>query len=157
MQNKLWASLELFNIAAESPQGLDRWAAAMAYLINDTGNRWFRWFHSGDLQSPAMARAIFRVCELTKRVRHWMPTRERDHIRDAEPWTAPRNLTIRWSGTMVNGNPPKWARLCSVISTGDRRHGRRCPAHMQGNACGDCRACWDQRITVIEYEVNNVN
>ena len=155
VQNRLWASLELFNIAAESPRGLDRWADAMAYLIDETNDRWFRWFHSGDLQSPAMARAIFRVCELTKRVKHWMPTRERRHVNAAGE--APGNLTIRWAGSLIDGDPPTWARHCSVLSTGARRHGRRCPAHMQGNACGDCRACWDQRVTVIEYEVNNGN
>ena len=154
VQNRLWTALECFNMQAEADR-LYRWSEAMAYLINGTDDRWFRWFHSGDLQSAEMARAIYEVCRLTPKVKHWMPTRERRHIGWAgEP---PRNLTIRWSGSLIDGDPPAWAKHCSVISSGPRRHGRRCPAHMQGNACGDCRACWDQRVTVIEYETNNVN
>ena len=155
VQNRLWTSLELFNISKEANR-LDRWAEAMAFLINGTGDRWFRWFHSGDLQSARMVDAIYHVCQLTKKVRHWLPTRERRHVADASGET-PRNLTIRWSGSLVDGKPPTWARHCSVVSSGPHRYGRRCPAHMQGNACGDCRSCWDQRVTVIEYETNNVN
>jgi len=155
-QDRLQAALDLFNIAAETEEGLERWCQAMAWLIIDSGDDYFRWFHSGDSQSSKMCRAIYRVCGLTPRVKHWAPSREKDHWKDAGP--PPRNLALRFSGTMIDGPPPQWGpRLSSTVSTGERLHGRRCPAHMQGNACGDCRACWDQRITVIEYEVNNVN
>ena len=162
VQDRLWASLELFNMHDDHEE-LPLWAEAMAYLINETGDRWFRWFHSGDLQSARMARAIYEVCHLTPKVRHWLPTRERRHVAEADNqgWIKrggqPKNLTIRWSGSLIDGKPPTWARHCSVLSSGPHRHGRRCPAHKQANACGDCRACWDQRVTVIEYEMNNVN
>ena len=157
VQDRLWTSLELFRLYDESGR-TDLWVEAMVFLIVESGEVWFRWFHSGDLQSKEMALAIFEVCRLTPKVKHWMPSRERRHINAAtnECQDVPGNLTIRWSGSMVDGTPPSWARNCSVLSSGPRRHGRRCPAHMQGNACGDCRMCWDQRVTVIEYEMNNV-
>ena len=155
-QDRLQAALDLFDIAAETAEGLERWCQAMAWLIIDSGDDYFRWFHSGDSQSAKMCRAIYRVCDLTPRVKHWAPSREKDHWKAAGP--PPRNLALRFSGTMIDGPPPQWGpRLASTVSTGERLHGRRCPAHMQANACGDCRACWDKRITVIEYETNNVH
>ncbi len=36
---------------------------------------YFRWHDSGDLFHADYARAVFRVCERTPRVFHWMPTR----------------------------------------------------------------------------------
>jgi hypothetical protein len=37
--------------------------------------RYLRWHDSGDLFHHQYARAIFRVCEATPRVAHWLPTR----------------------------------------------------------------------------------
>jgi hypothetical protein len=59
----------------------------------------FRWHDSGDLFHADYAKAVFRICERTPRVFHWMPTRMGPLV----SWLAhhgvaiPRNLTIQVS------------------------------------------------------------
>lgn len=153
VQDRLQAALELWWLAEANPNGPGHWSEAMAYLISSSGTKWFRWFHSGDLQSPGMLEAIYATCRQTPKVKHWLPTIQRNHVEAAQGET-PANLAIRYSGVMIDGQPPKWARLSSVITSGEHRHGRHCPSHSQGNKCGECRSCWDRRVRVIEYEQN---
>lgn len=134
--------------ALDSPQ----WVPAMAHLINSSGNRWFRWHDSGDLQSVEHLAKICAVCRLTPSVKHWLPTREYSIVADyrkEHEW--PRNLCVRLSAHIVDGPLPKalakrlGCSVSGVSATGDHN----CPASQQGNSCGDCRACWDRRKTVI--------
>ena len=59
-----------------------RWVDAMVTLI--TGEAWFRWHDSGDIQSQEHLKKIFEVCKRTPGTRHWMPTREVKFW----PWTS---------------------------------------------------------------------
>jgi len=39
-----------------------------------------------------------------------------------------------------------WPNTSTVVT-----EGATCPAPKQGNACGDCRACWDPKVKNVAY------
>lgn len=130
-----------------------QWVDAMATLINHytstSGQYYHRWHDSGDLQHVAHLESIIAVCRKTPRVRHWLPTRETGIVRKCRK-RIPRNLIIRISATMVDGELPKGPHVSGVYKT--RKYDAwHCPAHEQGNVCGDCHACWDKRIRRVVY------
>ena len=100
---------------------------------------------SGDVQDLDHLNKIFKVCELTPGVQHWLPTREawtQDHVA-----RAPRNLVVRFSMPMIDQAPAgAWPNTSTVVTKA-----ATCPAPQQGNACLDCRACWDPKVKNIAY------
>ena len=70
-----------------------RWVDAMVTLI--TGEKWFRWHDSGDLQSAWHLKRIFEVCNKTPETSHWLPTQERKLLQLLDPDIIPTNLIIR--------------------------------------------------------------
>ena len=84
---------------------------------------------------------------MTPDVAHWLPTREAGLLSKIPQDRVPSNLTIRLSATKVDGPAPhSWPLTSTVVTTG-----RSCPAPDQGNACRDCRACWDRNIKNVAY------
>jgi len=139
----------------------EAWAKAASFQIARfaarTGEYYHRWFDSGDLQSVDMLRAIVRVCERTPAIRHWLPTREATIVRDflALGGVLPANLVVRVSSTMVGDGPRARALNTSTVHRkGATVHGHECPASKQGNACGDCRACWDRDVANVSYPLH---
>ena len=122
-----------------------RWVEAMTVLIK--GEPWFRWHDSGDLQSAWHLKQIFEVCNRTPETRHWLPTREARILNLMDPDIIPPNLIIRMSSHMIDQPPVKFWPWTSTVST----TGYSCPAKDQGNECGDCRNCWDRRVTNVTY------
>ena len=123
------------------------WARTMAADINARKSRYFRWHDSGDVQSVKHLLKIFQVCRLTADVAHWLPTREAGLLSKIPADRVPRNLTIRLSATKVDGPAPgSWPLTSTVVTAGST-----CPAPGQGNACRDCRNCWDKSIKNIAY------
>lgn len=146
--------------AIDDPQ----WVDAMAFLINKRSAKhpFFRWHDSGDIQSVSHLEKIVEVCNKTPQVKHWIPTREYVKVGNREPivqsfldkgGVIPDNLTVRLSALMNNGPAPtaiakKIGVQTSTVSTA----GFSCPASLQGNVCGDCRACWDKSVENITYK-----
>ena len=127
--------------ALESPL----WVEAMVTLIK--GQEFFRWHDSGDIQSEQHLKNIFEVCKLTPETKHWLPTQEREYLKDPE--AVPANLIIRLSGSKIDGPSPKaWPWTSSVVTSPEAR---TCPAPEQGNSCGSCRACWDKNTGNVAY------
>ena len=123
-----------------------RWVEAMTTLI--TGEDWFRWHDSGDIQSMKHLENIFLVCKRTPNTRHWMPTREAKFLKDIDPATVPTNLIIRMSSHMIDQGPVTFWPWTSTVTS---KAGRTCPAPDQGNECGSCRACWDRSTPNVGY------
>ena len=122
-----------------------RWVDAMVTLIS--GEPWFRWHDSGDIQSPEHLKNIFEVCKRTPGTRHWMPTREVKFLTLMDPDVVPENLIIRISSHMVDQGPVKhWPWTSTVVTSG-----KTCPAAEQDNECKDCRACWDRSVKNVAY------
>lgn len=139
-----------------------RWVAAMAFVISRKCRKvpYFRWHDSGDLQSISHLANIVTVCRLTPTVTHWLPTREYGIVRRylSQGNTFPPNLTVRISAAMVNSAAPSDFPNTSEVATDDAamresvgRGAVACVAPTQGNACLDCRACWDRTVGTITY------
>jgi hypothetical protein len=129
------------------------WSAAIAYLINRSGEKYHRWHDSGDLQSVEHMTKICAVAALTPKVKHWLPTRELGIVTDyiERGGTIPRNLVVRVSATMVDGPATQTWPTTSGVHTVATKGLRVCPAPQQGNKCGDCRACWSPRVKHVSY------
>ena len=125
-----------------------RWVDAMVTLI--TGEKWFRWHDSGDIQSPEHLKNIFEVCKLTPETAHWLPTREARFLKDIQPEVVPKNLKIVLSDHMVDQEKPaSWWAFTSGVTTDAAQI--TCPAPKQNNECKSCRACWDTSVKRVVY------
>ena len=120
------------------------WVPAMVAQVKR--QRWFRWHDAGDLQSVQHLKNIFEVCKQTPSTEHWLPTRERKFL-PLSTDSIPKNLLIRLSSHKVEQGPVKSWPWTSTVST----TGYSCPAKDQGNECGDCRNCWDRKVTNVTY------
>jgi len=126
-----------------------QWVEAMTLLVTHYSRKvpFFRWHDSGDLQGVDHLMNIFEVCNRTPAVQHWMPTREVKILKGIQPEVVPKNLIIRVSSHMIDQGPVKsWPHTSTVVQAG-----KTCPAAEQGNACGDCRQCWDKTVSNVAY------
>lgn len=135
------------------------WVDAMVLLIRSKcrSEPYFRWHDSGDLQGVWHLEKIVEVCRRTPEIQHWLPTREYSIVRGflEAGEDLPDNLVIRLSAHMVDEPPPKLYSLpTSTVSERGRRRPYACPARMQGNQCGSCRACWDPKVPNVDYELH---
>ncbi len=117
-----------------------RWVEAITTLIYRSGDRFFRWHDSGDLQSIEHLQKIIQVCNFLPRVKFF-----------------PSNLCIRLSAHLIDGKPPLSHGLpvstVSSQSTGIPSEAHICPAPKQNNHCGNCRACWDPSVRIVSYKL----
>ena len=129
-----------------------RWIEAMTVLVAHYSLKvpFFRWHDSGDLQGADHLKNIFEVCNATKQVQHWMPTREVKLLRLMQPEVVPKNLIIRVSSHMIDQGPVKsWPHTSTVVKAGNT-----CPARDQGNECGSCRRCWNHDVPNVAYPLH---
>ena len=136
-----------------------RWVDAMTTLIHRSGDRYFRWHDSGDLQNLEHLEKVVQVCKNLPRVKFWLPTREYQTVAAYRRLgnRIPSNLCIRISAQLIDGKPPLSYGL--PVSTVFTQHARVrsnahvCPAPKQDNQCGNCRACWDRSVKNVAYHL----
>jgi hypothetical protein len=133
------------------------WVAAMVKAIGRS--KFFRWFDSGDVYTPELARKILDVIRQTPDCAHWIPTRAyKDlsilpilwRIHD-EP-----NAVVRMSSDSVEGEILSISDTNStIIESADdfqpRKGAALCRSYDRGGKCGPCRACWSDRVNTIYY------
>lgn len=151
--NYLWPTVRAAMARRLASLSHPDWVEAIVVLINQAGDQYFRWHDSGDLQAVEHLARIAQVCRLTPSVKHWLPTREHDIVREflTRHGEFPDNLTVRLSAAMVGQRGPDWWKFTSTVSADI---GRACPAAQNGNKCGSCRACWDKRVMNIDYHAH---
>jgi hypothetical protein len=151
-----------------------RWVDAMVAMITQKcrppDNLYFRWHDSGDLQGPWHLENIIAVVRRTPQVSHWLPTREYEMVDAyiASGETIPDNLCIRLSAHMIDSEPVLPPRLklmampTSTVSSLSKaiigvaviegKGSIECRAvEARDNKCGPCRACWDGRVSNVQY------
>ena len=121
----------------------------------------FRWFDSGDVQSTKHARDIIKIARQTPHIDHWSPSLELstwNSVKDA----IPGNLVVRLSSTKLE-RPRRtknfvtsYIKKCSLefwkgLVAKNTKKEHHCPAPLQNNKCGSCRACWDPKIQTVVY------
>jgi hypothetical protein len=132
-----------------------RWVEAITMLIQRSGDAYFRWHDSGDIQSLKHLENIISVARNLPKVKFWLPTREYQTVEAYRRLgeRIPQNLCIRYSAHMVNGPPPlRYGLPVSTVSSSPQnapRGAHECPAHKQGNKCGLCHACWSPQVKIV--------
>lgn len=143
----------------------EEWSTSMAKIINHYRDKKtdkqdysvFRWHDSGDLQSVEHLKKIVEVCKNSPQVKHWLPTREVKFVKQYidSGGVIPDNLCIRVSLPMIDYKkkvtPISGVTLSSVYSKELPEGAQDCIAHLQGNQCKDCRACWNKEVLHISY------
>jgi len=133
--------------ALESPL----WVKAMVYLLEHKkavqSSGVFRWHDSGDLQSLTHFEKVLEVVRRTPTIRHWLPTKESELVKNYGG-ELPKNLVIRLSGSMIDGNPPSFPNTSTVTTS---KHLATCRAFENNGECGTCRKCWDSTIENVVY------
>ena len=133
----------------EDPQ----WADAMVYLIGSSGETYFRWHDSGDLQHLQHLINIVKIAEALPAVSFWLPTREKaivnSYLRAFGAF--PSNLVVRVSAAMVDSAAPAGYDHTSTVHNSATPEGFACPSSKQGNKCMECSACWYRDIKNVSY------
>ncbi|CAB4130729.1 Gene 88 protein [uncultured Caudovirales phage] len=129
------------------------WAANMAFLINRKKMTYFRWHDSGDLQGMQHLLNIVEVANATPSCQHWLPTKELSLVNRYRDTFGefPRNLIVRVSAPLIDARPVKAQPFTSTVHLSRDPHGHVCPAPKQAGKCGDCRACWDEKVANVSY------
>ena len=137
------------------------WISAMVKLVYwqmvETGEPYFRWFDSGDLQSLEMLHRIAAVAELTPEIRHWLPTREYRLVAQYLATDSfPTNLVVRVSAPLVDGPAPQQFGLpTSTVHAQKAAQGFACTAYDHGPPnCGECRVCWEPAVGNVSYPLH---
>lgn len=129
------------------------WVEAMVHLIGSKKEKHFRWHDSGDLISLAH---LSKICEIAVRLpdyKFWLPTQEHAIVAQYRASNAiPDNLTIRLSSPKIDGRPVSSDLCTSSVHRHGTPYGFECPAHQQGNKCGECRACWSKDVKNVSYK-----
>jgi len=137
---------------------MPEWVDYMAELLTqkykrlDKSRLFHRWFDSGDIQSYSHLMKIFEVCELTPHINYWLATREYKIINQIKEEDVPKNLCLRISAILVDGNIPKFWKWTSGVHKDKKAIGRECPAYKQDGECKDCRACWSRKVKQVSYK-----
>ena len=87
-----------------------RWVEAMTVLVAHYSLKvpFFRWHDLWrTFRELIILKKIFEVCNATKQVQHWMPTREAKLLTLMDPAVVPKNLIIRMSSHMIDQGPVK--------------------------------------------------
>jgi len=128
----------------------------MVKFLNDY--RFFRWFDSGDVYSPALAEKILQIMQLTPWCNHWLPTKSYTIPKlkkILEKMKALPNVSVRYSSPNVNGEYVAGLHGSVVIKEDLKpldNNVKVCDAYERKGKCGDCRACWNKEILVIAYK-----
>jgi hypothetical protein len=135
----------------------EQWVDAMIYIMHNkkhiinTGH--FRWFDSGDIQGGDMLSDINAVAWASPTISFWLPTKEYKLIKDF-PFDIAPNLRVRVSNPNKGKNTLKGYEYISTVYMKDNleaSEGYICPSSKQGNKCGDCRACWSDKVSEVTY------
>lgn len=131
----------------------DGWVADMVEALAKETH--FRWFDSGDVYHPNLARKILEIVQATPHVKHWLPTRSHKLARIApilEQIAAEPNAMVRHSSDSVLGDFIEGVHGSTILPTAEVPAGvHACKAYENAGKCNGCRACWDKEIPVIGY------
>lgn len=129
------------------------WVEAMVQMIGSKKEKYFRWHDSGDLISLAHLSKICQIADRLPDYVFWLPTQEHKLVAEyrLKFGDLPSNLVVRLSSPKIDGRPVSTDLCTSTVHQYSEPYGHACPSHLQGNKCGDCRACWDKNIKNVSY------
>jgi hypothetical protein len=136
----------------ESMNDLKGWTQNMVDAIYLTGDKYFRWHDSGDIQSIEHLQAIVNIAYALPGVMFWLPTKEHGIVGGYldRGGVIPSNLTIRISAPMIEQRCHFRGLPVSEVSSDALRV--NCKAPSQQGKCQDCRMCWDSNVLTVVYK-----
>ena len=136
-----------------------KWVEAMTLLIGNSGDEYFRWHDSGDLQSLKHLQDIVKIAKALPNVKFWLPTKEYNTVREfLRKETLPDNLTVRLSSYMISfaSYPDGELAELPISSAGKSTEFKQallCPG-VEAGSCGDCRECWSRSCKHVHYPIH---
>jgi len=137
----------------------DGWVRAMVKEIK--GMKYFRWFDSGDINSPILARKIWAVILETPNTQHWLPTRSYKDATILKQLRAIENLpnvVVRYSSDSREGgrlDSTLYPNNSTIIQSKDdfipQKGVALCRSGERAGKCGSCRACWSKSVRTVSY------
>jgi hypothetical protein len=122
------------------------------------GEKNFRWFDSGDLQSLEMLEDINSIALECPSTDFWLPSKEVETVKlflQKHPEGFAKNLTVRLSAFFIDQTAHSMLTGCGsiVVSTWEKMPSDAiaCNAPGQGGKCLECRACWKRDVATIAY------
>lgn len=132
----------------------ESFVSGMVQAIAAAGSDVFRIHDAGDFFNPRYVEAWALIVERLPGIRFWAPTRSW-HL-PGQRWAAAfarinalPNAIIRPSALNVNVDAPRLDGFAA--GSGVKAVGWNCPASSQGNACRNCRMCWDRTAEVYYH------
>lgn len=129
------------------------WTTDMVAALQ--GERFFRWFDSGDMYALPLAKKILTVMQRTPDTKHWLPTRMAKFPKFEAVLSEMRalpNVAVRFSSDSVSGDFTPGVHGSTITPPGLKpKHTFICGAYDREGKCSGCRACWDKSINVIAY------
>jgi len=129
------------------------WTTDMVAALQ--GEKFFRWFDSGDMYALPLAKKILTVMQQTPDTKHWLPTRMAKFPKFEGVITAMQalpNVMVRFSADNVDGGYTPGLHGSTIAPPGVKpKHTFICGAYNREGKCSGCRACWDKSINVIAY------
>ena len=137
----------------------DDWVSDMVSALKNQS--YFRWFDSGDVYHPKLARKITEVVDQTPWCEHWLPSsmyKFKKFLKLLLELAKRPNIVVRWSidqGYLAL-HQKHLPNMSCVIDHDDgtytnNEHLTICRSSQNKGKCGDCRACWDRDVNVIAY------
>ena len=134
----------------------EAWTREMVAALK--GQKFFRWFDSGDVYHPGLAKKIAAVIALTPDTSHWLPTKSYKipKIREIlECIKSLPNVAVRYSSDSADGIYEAGLHGSVAINYAeDETSATVCGAYQRDGKCGDCRNCWDTSVAVIAYPLH---
>ena len=130
----------------------DGWIADMICALK--GQKYFRWFDSGDCYHPLLAAKILQVMQATPETKHWLPTKSYKIPRIRiilEQMKTLANVSVRFSSDSMIGEYDADHGSTVVPYAETPTKATMCEAYTRDGKCGDCRACWNKSVAVVAY------
>ena len=132
----------------------EEWVSDMVEALK--GQKYFRWFDSGDMYTLSLAEKILEVMQKTPETKHWLPTRMEKFEKYREVLASMRllhNVVVRFSSDSVTGEYTSGLHGSVIIPDSESAVAgvSVCGAYQRDGKCGDCRACWSKNVAVIAY------
>lgn len=143
--------------ATRTKKGMEAWVSAMQERLAKLAHTHHRWHDSGDLLNGKHLWMIVRIALNMPEIQFWLPTKEKGIVaKFLKKNSIPPNLTIRLSAPMVDMHVTATGVQTSMVLDKAVEFVEQagiwvCPARHQGNACQDCRACWDKSVECVAY------
>jgi len=164
VQNAQHARFQWTVESMRTADGRQQWIEYMAAAIRLSRCQYFRVHDSGDMFSVAYVECWLTVCSQMPDVQFWIPTRAWQQPAGPLPVFDPLlntlrklaslpNVTVRPSALNFGDHPSVVPGLHAGTAADmpDVFRARQCPAHQQGNQCGNCRTCWDEKTVPVSY------